>query len=77
MAGDEPIRRLAVALLAPALGQHEFLPSIQHGEPADFLKIPVETGFSCEKRRGRGTGRDIVLQVATTWISRRSHRRLN
>ena len=45
MAGDELVRRLAVAVLAPALGQHVFLLPLQHWEPPDFLKITGEAGF--------------------------------
>jgi hypothetical protein len=47
---------------------------LQHGEPADFLEIPIEIGFSRD-RRGRATGDDIVLQVEHSWIGRRSYLR--
>ena len=40
MAGDEPVRRVAVAMLAPALGEHVLLLRFQHREPPDFFKIP-------------------------------------
>ena len=39
MAGDELVRGIAVAMLAPALGQHVFLLRLQHREPADFFEI--------------------------------------
>ena len=46
MAGDEPMRGVAVAVLAPALGQHEFFLRLQHREPPDFFKIAGEAGFA-------------------------------
>ena len=39
MAGDELVRGVAVAVLAPALGQHVFLLRFQHREPPDFFEI--------------------------------------
>jgi hypothetical protein len=39
MAGDELVRRVAVAVLAPALGQHIFFLALQHREPPDLIKI--------------------------------------
>src|SRR5580704_6004697 len=62
MAVDEPMRRVAVVMLAPALGQHVFFLRLQHGKSSDCLKIPRETGFSRENRRVRG--HDGTLQVA-------------
>src|SRR6266536_5144781 len=44
-AGDELVRRLPVAMLAPALGQHVFFLPFQHREPPDFLKITGEAEF--------------------------------
>jgi hypothetical protein len=38
MAGDEPVRGVAVAVLAPALGQHEFLPAVPASGTAGFLR---------------------------------------
>src|SRR5262249_43711509 len=46
MAGDELVRRLAVAVPAPALGQQALLLRFQHREPADFLKITRQAGSS-------------------------------
>jgi hypothetical protein len=43
MAGDELMRRVAVAMLAPALGQHEFVLGLQHWKVLDVFKI-VEWG---------------------------------
>src|SRR5580704_8504243 len=48
MAGDEPMRRVAVAVLAPALGQHEFFLRFQHREPPDLFQVPGETAFRCK-----------------------------
>src|SRR6185503_2170624 len=42
MAGDEPVCRIAIAMLAPALGQHVLFLRFQHREPADFLEIARE-----------------------------------
>jgi hypothetical protein len=39
MAGDEPMGRVVVAMLAPALGQHVFLLRFQHGEPPDLFQV--------------------------------------
>src|SRR5262249_41254513 len=46
MAGDELVRRLAVAVPVPALGQQTLLLRFQHREPADFLKITGQAGSS-------------------------------
>ena len=46
MAGDELVRGVAVAVLAPALGQHEFFLRFQHREPPDLFQIPGEAGFA-------------------------------
>jgi hypothetical protein len=46
MAGDEPMRRIAVAVLAPALGQHIFLLRFQHREPPNLFQIPSQAGFT-------------------------------
>src|SRR5262249_13458095 len=46
MAGNELVRRLAVAVPAPALGQQALLLRFQHREPADFLKITRQAGSS-------------------------------
>ena len=48
MAGDEPVCRVAVAVLAPALGQHEFFLRFQHREPPDFIEIAGQAGFGRE-----------------------------
>jgi hypothetical protein len=50
MASDETVRRIPVAMLAPALGEHVFLLRFQHGEPPDFLQIAGQAGFGREYR---------------------------
>src|SRR5260370_21900574 len=65
MAGDELMRRVAVAMFAPALGQHVFFLPLQHGEPPNSLEIPGETGFNRRNRQVRGVGHDSALQVAS------------
>ena len=45
MAGDELVRRVAVAMLAPALGQHVFFLRFQHREPPDFFEIAGKAAF--------------------------------
>src|SRR5215831_4405623 len=62
MAGDELVRRVAVAMLAPALGQHEFVLRFQHGKPPDLLEIAGEAGFGRQNRQSRGTGHSSALQ---------------
>src|SRR5262245_44790075 len=62
MAGDELVRRIAVTMLAPALGQHEFILRFQHREPADFLQIAGKAGFGCENRQSCSTGHKSALQ---------------
>ena len=61
MAGDELVRGVAVAMLAPALGEHVFLLRLQHREPPDFLEIAGQTAFGGEDRQSRGTGHDSAL----------------
>ena len=45
MTVDELVRRLVVAVLAPALGQHVLFVRLQHREPPDLAKITGEAGF--------------------------------
>ena len=56
MAGDEPVRGVAVAVLTPALGEHEFLLRLQHGETPDFLQVAGKPALGGKGREGRGTG---------------------
>src|SRR4051812_41692122 len=55
--------RIAVAMLAPALGQHVLFLRLQHREPADFLEIARQAGFGGYQRQGRGTGHGSALSL--------------
>src|SRR3984893_1988200 len=55
MAGDEPVRGLAVAI-APTLGEHVLVLALQQGEPPDLLIITGEAGFDRKDHPARGTG---------------------
>ena len=61
MAGDEPVRRFAVLVLAPAFGQHEFFLRLQHREPADFFEIPGEAGFARQNGQCSSLGHGSAL----------------
>ena len=39
MRGDELVRRLAIPMFPPGLGEHEFLLRLEHREPFDFLQV--------------------------------------
>src|SRR5438046_3652133 len=45
MAGDELVRRLAVAVLALALGEDVLFMRFQHRDPPDFLQIAGDAEF--------------------------------
>ena len=53
MAGDQLVGGLGVAMLAPALGEHEFLLRLQQRELADLLQVAAEVAF---RRQGRRQG---------------------
>src|SRR5947207_5743406 len=72
MAGDELVRRLAVAMLAPALGQHVFLLRFQHREPPDFFQISCETAFGGDNRQCRSVGHRAPSNVCPRFPGRRS-----
>src|SRR5882757_5445964 len=74
MAGDELVRGVTIAVLLPALGQHEFLLRFQHWEPPDFFQISSESAFSGNDRQSRSTGHDSALQVCCPRIVRRAVR---
>ena len=46
MRGHELVRRLAILMFAPALGQHKFLLRLQHREPLDLLQIAGKSRFT-------------------------------
>src|ERR1700724_2769374 len=50
MAGNELVRRIAVPMLAPALGEHEFLLRTQHRELPNVLEIVGKRSFSGRER---------------------------
>src|SRR4029078_6532206 len=56
MAGDELVRRVAIVMLAPTLGEHVFLLRFKHGELADLGEVAREAGFSVENRQGSCAG---------------------
>ncbi len=45
MRGDELVGGFPVAMLAPGLGEHEFLLRFQHRELADFLEVAGKSAF--------------------------------
>ncbi len=61
MARHEPVRRFAVAMLAPALGQHVFFLRFQHREPPDLFEISGKAGFAGQDRQGSSLGHDSAL----------------
>src|SRR5262249_20126714 len=66
MTVDELVHRLMVAVLAPALGQHEFVLRFQHRDPPDFLKIAGDAGFGRHPLiRGRQPSHDLNRNVGT------------
>ena len=72
MAGNKLVRRLAVAVRAPALSQHVFFPPFQHREPPDFLKITGEAGFGPHTPiRGRQPNHDLhrVVRNGTSTVA--------
>src|SRR5919204_5046722 len=62
MAGDEFVRRIAVAVLAPALRQHEFVRRFQHGKPPNLLKISGKAGFGRQNWQNCSAGHYSALQ---------------
>ena len=75
MAGDQSMRRRAVAVLAPTLGQHVFLLRLQHREPADLSEIVGEAGFIGENRQRRGVSHKCALQIAPADGGQLQHRK--
>src|SRR5882757_3367272 len=61
MAGDELVRRVAVAMLPPALGQHVFILRFQHREPPDLFKIACVAEFGRQNRQSRSAGHSSTL----------------
>src|ERR1700689_5381704 len=63
MAGDKPMRGVAVAVLAPAFGQHKFFLRFQHRKPPDFFQIPGQTGFARQNGQCSSLGHDSALHI--------------
>src|SRR5476649_453886 len=61
MRGDQFMRGVAVALLTPALGQHEFFPRLQHRKPPDFLEVAGKSALDGESGKRRSTGQGGLL----------------
>ena len=57
------MRSFAVPVLAPSLGQHEFLLRFQHREPTDLVQIPIQFVFSRYDWQSRSSGHDTALQI--------------
>src|SRR5262249_35690622 len=53
---------IAVAVLAPALRQHEFVLRFQHREPPDLLKISGKAGFGRQNWQNCSAGHYSALQ---------------
>jgi hypothetical protein len=49
MAGDELVRRVGIAMLAPALGEHVLFLRLQHGKAPDFFQIAGQPAFAGNK----------------------------
>src|SRR6185312_13300165 len=54
MRSHQLVRRLAVPMLAPALGEHVFLLRLQHREPLDLLQVAGESRFARDNGKRRG-----------------------
>jgi hypothetical protein len=54
MAGHQLMGGFGIAVLTPALGQHEFLLRLEQGKFPDFLEIAAEVALGGEGRRQRG-----------------------
>jgi len=66
MAGDELVPRITITVLAPALGQHEFVLRFQHRKPPDFLEITGKAEFGPHPLiRGRQPSHDLYRVVDT------------
>jgi hypothetical protein len=63
MAGHKLVRRLAVTMLAPALGEHVFFARLQHREPADFVEVSSKSLVCGDDGESRNTGHDGALPI--------------
>ena len=70
MTVDQLVRRLVVAVLAPALGQHVLFVRFQHRGPPDFFQITGDAGFGRHSLlRGRQPNHDRHHIVRTVVIA--------
>ena len=67
MTVDELVRRLVVAVLAPALGQHVLFVRLQHREPLDLPKVAGEAGSG---RHTPVSGRQPTHDLAPIGLSK-------
>jgi hypothetical protein len=51
MRGDEPVRGIAVAMLAPALGEHVLLLRLQHRKLSDFFEVARQSAMRAYTRQ--------------------------
>jgi hypothetical protein len=65
VAGDEFLRRVAIVMLAPTLGEHVFLLRFKHRELADLGEVAREAGFSVENRQCSCAGHDSALHLGS------------
>src|SRR5260370_42431044 len=70
VASDELVRGLRILVLFPTLGEHVFLPRLQHRKFADLLKIPRQVSFRGDGRNGKGGHRRLVLRLKSVKCKR-------
>src|SRR5712671_780723 len=63
VASDELVRGLRIFVLFPTLGEHVFLPRLQHRKFADLLKIPRQVSFRGDGRYRKGGHRRLLLRL--------------
>ena len=70
MTVDQLVRRLVVAVLAPALGQHVLFVRFQHRDLPDFFQITGDAGFGRHPLiRGRQPNHELHHIVRTGVIA--------
>ena len=68
MRGDELVRRVAVAMLAPALGEHVLLLRLQHRKLPDFFEVARQSAVRADTRQC-SRGHESPSPAATTAAS--------
>src|ERR1700682_3720924 len=61
MRSDEFMRGVAIAVFAPAFGQHKFFLRFQHRKPPDFLEVAGKSALDGEGGKRRSTGQSGLL----------------